>query len=95
MKYYDGETKIDHSYISDYVNNPPLETASLEHLKSIDKNVSNIDFRFETESNERKIGDVENRKYSSKWNKITLTISVFSLLIGVAGVAIALIALLS
>ena len=63
---------------------------SEQHLQNINDSVKVIDDGLKSERIERAEADVENLKYTKRWDRINLTVALVGLVIAIAGVIIAL-----
>lgn len=70
------------------INTP--ENALMNSVENIDKMSSEILNSIQTEIDNRKKGDKENFRYTKRWNRINLAISIISILIAVVSVIIAI-----
>lgn len=53
--------------------------------------LSELDKKLDLENKERKAADAEAMKYTIRWNKINLAVSIVAIIVGVAAIAVDLI----
>lgn len=66
------------------------EQEKIGKLCSIEKTVAGINSELQNESEERRRADVENMRYSKKWNRISLLVGVIAILIALASLVVSI-----